>query len=222
MITLLTIICLALAGVMMAFMDRCSTAGEFFMSILGKYQSWWLGPKTITWRNKHESKLPFSTSILVFLTDSWHFFKEMALFFIQLAFALNISIIQSLAVNSLEAAISYPLVRVLMDVLLYKVIMTGSFHIFYTNILSMNFWKNLKNFMYEMNFWKAIIVVLPLFFFWIGAAELINRLDPRYSSTDADTTFLGDILMSIVFFITLGVLAWIDFRKKNKGGNSDA
>jgi len=76
--------------------------------------------------------------------------------------------------------------------------------------------------MYEMNFFKAIIVVLPLFFFWIGAAELINRLDPRYSSTDADTTFLGDIVMSIVFFITLGVLAWLDFRKKNKGGNSDA
>ena len=78
----------------------------------------------------------------------------------------------------------------------------------------MNFWKKAQSYLYEMNFFKAVIIVIPLFFLWILGAELLNTLDPRYTSTDADTTFIGDIIMSIVFFVTIGALAWKNFRKK--------
>jgi hypothetical protein len=218
---ILTIILLSLAGIMTAVMDRHSTAGEFYLSVFRSFRSKWWGPRTHTWRNKHNSPLPFSSSILVFLTDSWHFFKEIQLLCIYIALALNLSLVNYLPIGSFEAVNDYPLVRLLLDVLLYKAIMAGSFHIFYTNLLSMNFWKRLQNYMYEMNFGKAVIVVLPLFFFWIGAAEALNLLDPRYSSTDGDTTFLGDIIMSITFLVTLGALAWMNFRKKKEGGQEN-
>lgn len=217
-----TIILLALAGIMTAFMDRTSTAGEFNQSIFRKCRGTWFGPRIYTWKNKYASRLPFSTTILVFLTDSWHFFKELQLLCIYIAIALNISLIDYLQVSELEALTSYPLGRMLIDVLLYKAILAGSFYIFYANILTMNFWQKLKEFMYEMNFLKGVIIVLPFFLLWIGMAELINLLDPRYSPTDDDTTFIGDIIMSVALVVTFFALAWKNFRKSKAKGKDNA
>lgn len=218
----ITITLVLLAGIFGAIQDRLSTAGEFSLSILKRLESSWMGPKVSTWTNKYKqntpilgSRFPGSTGPLVFITDAWHFFKACQLLCLHTALALSMPL-----VIHLEAICSiHPLLHLPIDVLLYKVLMGSSFHLFYANILSMNFWKNLRAWMYEMNFLKAILILIPVFLLLVLGTEGLNRLDPRFDPADSQTTFLGDYVLVTAYILTGLILAWKNFRKK--GGHQN-
>ncbi len=103
-------------------------------SIFKKYNPLWWDPK-ISWEYKwkiplqpptkkwyyfgvypqYEERFPYSSTILVFLTDAWHFFKSLMLFFVMLSI------------------VNYqPLIDPYIDWILYYVAWTGTFTYLYT------------------------------------------------------------------------------------------
>lgn len=222
MITATTITLILLAGILGAMQDRLSTLGEFSLSILKSLENRWLGPKQITWTNKYRKnnpllggRFPGATGPLVFFTDGWHFFKTCQLLCFSTAIALN----APLVIHFQAGFPIHPLLQFPVDVLLYKALMGSSFHFFYSYILSMNFWKNLRAWMYEMNFLKAILILIPVFVLLVLGTESLNRLDPRFDPADHSTTFLGDYVLVTGYLATGLILAWHNFRKK--GGHQN-
>jgi hypothetical protein len=118
-----TIIALFLAGICFAIMD--TLAYHFKISVFKNLNETYWNPD-LSWRNKYKlriptkgEKFPFSTTILVFLTDAWHFFQFVGYSCIILAIIFY-------------EPISHPIV----DFLLLKTVLTTTKHIFYKKILA--------------------------------------------------------------------------------------
>lgn len=225
---LTTIILCSLFGMLYAAQDRLSTNGEFQLSIFKKIETRWWGPKVFTWINKYKDntpalgpRFPGAKTWLVVLTDGWHFIKGWKLLCFYLALALNAPLYPHLIIYIDPALlVIHPFWRFSIDVLLYKIIISGTFHIFYQNIFSMKFWQNIQVWMWKMNFFKAIAILLPVFFLLVGGTELLNRLDPRFDPA-GDIMYFGDYCLVVGYFGTGFILAWKNFRKKAKEGGQD-
>lgn len=123
---------LILAGISKAFMDKLAAPDHFTGTWLYKYRSPWLNDKLTTAKNKYKQgqpglgpAFPFSTTALVFITDAWHFAQEVFLS----------SLILSLSICLDFVSIHRPITNELIEFLLLKAMLTGSFYIVYTFIL---------------------------------------------------------------------------------------
>ena len=76
----LGLVCFVLMGISEAVMDTLQF--HFFKSIFSNFKKQLFWDPVVSWRNKYKNgdpdqgpKFPFSTTLLVGLTDGWHFFK---------------------------------------------------------------------------------------------------------------------------------------------------
>lgn len=132
-ITLLIIIGLLIiiAGISNAIMDTLQFRynSSVFSALSKKWQNWF-NPK-LSWKNKWKNKDPkqgpaflFSTTMLVFLTDAWHFFQMIVLTSLQIAIALLIAIILGKNI----------IVITIILVLIFKIIYGSVFELFFKYI----------------------------------------------------------------------------------------
>ena len=77
---ILGLICFTLMGISEAVMDTLQF--HFYKSKFSKFKKQLFWDPAISWKNKYKNgdpkqgpKFPFSTTLLVGLTDGWHFFK---------------------------------------------------------------------------------------------------------------------------------------------------
>lgn len=122
---MITIFLVILAGILNASMDVVSFKWDksIFKKKLNKYAQF-LDPK-ISWKNKYKNgvaalgeRFPGSTTIFVFLTDWWHMAKTLMV----ICFTLGI--------------VFYSPIFGIIDFLLYYIIFSVTFEVFYSYILS--------------------------------------------------------------------------------------
>ena len=64
---------------------------------------------------------------------------------------------------------------------------------------------------------KGLAILALIGGLWIGGAELLNQLDPRFDPADHDATYLGDIILlsfTVIFFLLLA--AWVYLKPQNR------
>jgi hypothetical protein len=122
----LGLVCFVLMGISEAVMDTVQF--HFFKSIFSNFKKQLFWDPVVSWRNKYKNgdpnkgpKFPFSTTLLVGLTDGWHFFKLLRNLFLFVGILLLVLSLDGFWVSLLWVCIS----RVLFGV---------SFTIFYNNV----------------------------------------------------------------------------------------
>lgn len=130
---------LLVAGIAKAVQDTVQF--RYVDSVFAKMPAWfhkWADP-AFSWRNKHKNGDPaqgprfwFSTTLLVWLTDLWHFAQTIELTAVQVAIALHVPVAHFVWVDGPAWAL------VVLNVCLFKAVQSGSFELFFSRILKLN------------------------------------------------------------------------------------
>ena len=107
----LGLICFTLMGISEAVMDTLQF--HFFKSKFSNFKKQLFWDPTISWKNKYKNgdpkqgpKFPFSTTLLVGLTDGWHFFKLLRNLFLFVGILLLVLSLNGFWVSLLWVSVS--------------------------------------------------------------------------------------------------------------------
>lgn len=214
-----TLFLCALSGLANAVMD--TLAHHFPVSI---FKTWrfqqWINPE-LSWKNKYkldrnglpvqppQARFPGARTWLVWTTDFWHFSQFIMWTSMQLALALQLSVLGMITEL-------HPTIVAVLDVLLYKALTNTVFTIHYQYILKGVLAMNLSNFwdwVYEYPF--RIVLTSALAAGAIAVIVLVLTLITGYGSL---ATEIGG---------TTGIIAWLLFittmfsrrNRRNKPSN---
>lgn len=127
---------LMVAGIAKAVQDTIQF--HYTESVFADGPTWfhrWADP-VWSWLNKYKEnnpalgdRFPFSTTLLVWTTDLWHFAQMIELTAVQVAIALHVHVAHFLWADGPAWTL------VVLDVCLFKAVQSGSFELFFSRIL---------------------------------------------------------------------------------------
>lgn len=222
---LITFLLLILAGIGKAIADAISHKyGETIFARFPKLEQW-TNPH-LSWRNKWKNGNPsegerfwFSSTILVWVTDLWHFSNTIASTSVQIALALHID-----AIDPLADTVGYSLpdlpgwVDLLLNAGFFKLLNGAGFVPFYNYLLiPLNMKKLFQRFIDWLTIdgrrTQSLVIVFGGGLLLAGIGSLLNHLDPNYEKFDLDPMYLGDWFITIAALLVIAAIVVTVLRK---------
>lgn len=146
----------------------------------------------VSWENKHHSKIPFATSIMVWMTDGWHLFKTISMNLTYLGVGLA-----AYQAHDIRSAI--------ITFLVAKFSRSISFHITFHHLLMKTFWKNIESTIRSIYTGTPSFIQIGVFIALFGILIALSLTMPFVPYVTA-----GALLLVMI----AGVVRWLRPSKK--------